>query len=371
MRARRYRLNPFFDPHHRTPSPDPATLRFHQSMENYRPTPLWPLSRMAESLGLASLTVKDEAPRFGLGSYKVLGAAWAASRLASRNNSALYFSAATAGNHGKALAWACRQLGKRAVIFVPRTIAPHRADEIRHLGADVIAVPADYDETVRVCAQQSAERGWQMVSDMGFGSYNEVPELVMEGYRTLFREADWQRQALRLPDPTLVIAQAGVGGLAGAAVRHFLDKERPVRPAIAVVEPIEADCHLESILSIRGTPTPSAGSLNSVMSGLNCGQVSTASWPDVRSGVRVFLSVEDSLSERAMISFYRPSAPDAPVTSGASGAAGLAGLLALLETAEFEPARRALQLGPSSHVLIVNTEGDTDRAHFSRVVSGG
>lgn len=336
-------------------------------MENYRPTPLWPLAQLATTLGLASLTVKDESSRFGLGSYKVLGAAWAASRLASRGNCPPYFSAATAGNHGKALAWACRQLGKRAVIFVPRTIAPHRAEEIRQLGADVVPVPADYDEAVRVCAQQSAERGWQMVSDMGFGSYNEVPELVMEGYRTLFREADWQRQALRLPDPTVVIVQAGVGGLAGAAVRHYLDKERPARPAIAVVEPVESDCHLESILSIRGTPTPSAGALNSVMSGLNCGQVSTTSWPDVRSGVRVFLSIEDSLAERAMAAYYRPSPPDSPVTSGAAGAAGLAGLFALMETASFEPARKALRLGPMSHVLVVNTEGDTDRAHFSRV----
>lgn len=367
MRSRRYRLNPFFDPLHRTPSPDPAALRFHQSIDSYRPAPLWQLSRLAASLGVGSLCVKDESQRFGLGSYKILGAAWAASRITAQGDSPQVFSAATTGNHGKALAWACRQAGRKAVIFVPRTIAAHRANEIRQLGADVVQIPGGYDETLRTCVRKSAEHGWRIISDVGTGPGDEVPELVMEGYRTVFREADWQLQALRLPEPTLVVIQAGAGGLAGAAVRHYLDKDRVQRPSIVVVEPTEADCHLESILSIRGIPTPSTGSLNSVMTGLNCGTVSTSSWPDVRSGVRVFLSIEDTVAERAMRAYFRPVAPDAPVVAGASGAASLGGLLALLETPEFEPARRAVHLGPQCHVLLVNTEGDSDHNHFERV----
>jgi diaminopropionate ammonia-lyase len=323
---------------------------------------------LAAALGLGSLAVKDESSRFGLGSYKVLGASWAASRLAARATCPDCFSAATAGNHGKAVAWVSRQLGKTSVVFVPSSIAPQRLREIQQFGAEVIPVEGGYDDALRACIESSAGPGWQVVSDAGFSGDEEIPNMIMDGYRTLFREADWQRQALGFPEPTVVMLQAGVGGLAGAAVRHFLGPERASRPALVVVEPAAADCHLESILSFRGSPTPSAGTGATVMAGLDCPRVSTASWPEIRRGVRLFLSIEDQFAERAMRVLFGPLPPDPPITAGASGAAGLAGLLALLECPEFEPARRALTLGPGSHVLAVNTEGDSDRPHFSRVI---
>ena len=45
----------------------------------YTPTPLLSLGGMAGALGIASLHLKYEAPRFGLGSFKALGGAYAVS----------------------------------------------------------------------------------------------------------------------------------------------------------------------------------------------------------------------------------------------------------------------------------------------------
>ncbi len=369
MRSRRYRVNPFFDPQYRTPEADATVLRFHQSLEGYRPTPLHSLPELAKSLNVGSVQVKDESQRMGLNAYKVLGASWAVSRVAARDAVTTTYATATAGNHGRAVAWACRQLRKRAVIFVPASASPYRVEAIRDLGARIVPVEGSYDEAVKECARQSAERGWQVVSDTGYGAYADIPRMIMEGYRTLFREAGWQREKAALPEPNLVLIQMGVGGLAGAAVRHYFESQRASRPSIAVVEPSEADPHLESILSPRGSPAHSVGSGDTVMQCLNCATVSTVSWPEIRAGARLFLSIEDEYAERAMRLLYRPSAKDPHLVAGASGAAGIGGLLALAEAPEFEPARRALRFGPGAHVLAIVTEGDNDPEHFARVVA--
>ncbi|MCY4502953.1 MAG: diaminopropionate ammonia-lyase, partial [Alphaproteobacteria bacterium] len=49
--------------------------------EGYAPTPLVELDALAGALGLAKVLYKDEGPRFGLGSFKALGGAYAALRV--------------------------------------------------------------------------------------------------------------------------------------------------------------------------------------------------------------------------------------------------------------------------------------------------
>ena len=364
----RHSLNPFFDPQHRAPPPDPAVLRFQQSLVGYTPTPLLVLPQLAKSLGIASLAVKDESWRFGLNAYKVLGASWAAARLTSHADCPLTFAAASTGNHGRAVAWSARYLDRRCVIFLPTRTSPERVAAILDLGAQVVAIDGTYDQAVAECIRQCAELGWQLVSDVQCGSHMESAHPIIEGYRTLFHEADMQREEAKLPEPGIVFVQAGVGGLAGAAVRHYFGEDRRSRPCLAVVEPTAADCHLESIVSTLGTPSPALGSLESAMSCLNCRAVSTASWPDIRSGAKLFLAIDDEWVERAMSALYRPTPPDSQVAAGASGAAGLAGLMALLDAPEFASARKAVRLGPETHAMVVNTEGDNDPKHFARVV---
>lgn len=312
------------------PAPSIAAREFHRTLPAYAPTPLVDCQPLADSLGIRSLHVKDESHRFGLNAFKALGASYAMHRIA---RPGMIVSAATAGNHGRAVAWSARRLGCSAKIFVPAITVPTRIEAIRKEGAEVCVVNGSYEDAVRQCDRESRAHGWQVISDVGYEGYMEIPKWVVEGYQTLFLEYEDQRD--RHAD--VVFIQAGVGGLLCAAADHFRTQKGP---AIVSVEPESADGLLESISSPDGSPRVSKGAQNSIMAGLNCVEVSLTAWPSIRRGVDMFAAIEDQLTIEAM-SLLRESGID----SGESGAAGLAGLLALKN--RFRGQR----------VLLVNTEG--------------
>jgi diaminopropionate ammonia-lyase len=313
------------------PPPSAAAREFHRTLPGYASTPLVDCKPLATSLGLRSLHVKDESHRFGLNAFKALGAAYAMHRIA---RPATIFSAATAGNHGRAVAWSARRLNCAAKIFVPAITIPARIENIRREGAEVHIVNGLYEDAVRLCDKESRANGWQVISDTGYPGYMEIPKWVVEGYQTLFVEYEEQHST----DPDVVLIQAGGGGLLCAAVDHF--RARESSPQIISVEPSSADGLLESISSPDGTPSVSKGAQDSIMAGLNCREVSLTAWPSIRRGVDAFLSIEDHFTVEAMSLLAM-----ACIDSGESGAAGLAALLAFRD--RFQGKR----------VLLVNTEG--------------
>ena len=359
-------VNPFFQPAAGAGAPDEAALTFHRALPEYRPTPLQHCAGLASQLGLGAIYVKDESQRFGLSAFKGLGAVWALHRVRARNSGPMTIAAATEGNHGRAVAWAARQLGLPAVIFIPEHAAVARVDNLRRQGARVELVPGNYDDAVRRCATESAIHGWQVVSDTGYEGYTEIPEWIAEGYSTLFHEADEQLRIAGLEPPDLVVIQAGVGALLHAAVAHF--RAAAPAPILVAVEPVSADALQASIESPGGGPVPARGRQDSIMAGLNCGNVSLTAWPVVRRGVALFLTVTDAFAEDAMRRLARPAGTDPRIVAGETGAAGLAGLLALRSAPELAPAREWLALGPSRRVLVVNTEGATDPEAYRRIV---
>jgi diaminopropionate ammonia-lyase len=312
------------------PAPSSAAREFHRTLPGYAPTPLVDCPRLADSLGLRSLHVKDESHRFGLNAFKALGASFAMRRIA---RPGVMVSAATAGNHGRAVAWSARLLRCSAKIFVPAITVPARIEAIRKEGAEVQVVKGTYEDAVHLCDRESRAHGWQVISDVGYEGYMEIPKWVVEGYETLFLEYEEQRDH----EADVVFIQAGVGGLLCAAANHFRTQKGPV---IVSVEPASADGLLESISSPDGSPQVSKGVQNSIMAGLNCVEVSLTAWPSIRRGVDMFVAIEDQLTIEAM-SLLR----EAGIDSGESGAAGLAGLLALKNRFQ------------GSRVLLVNTEG--------------
>jgi diaminopropionate ammonia-lyase len=310
------------------PPPSFAARKFHRTLPGYASTPFVDCQPLADSLGLSSLHVKDESRRFGLNSFKALGASFA---MHSISRPGTIFSAATAGNHGRAVAWSARRLNCAARIFVPAITIPARIENIRREGAEVRVVNGSYEDAVRLCDEESRANGWQVISDTGYPGYMEIPKWVVEGYQTLFLELH-ERQ------PDVVLIQAGVGGLLCAAVDHF--RAREGSPLIVSVEPSSADGLLESISSPDGAPSASKGVQDSIMAGLNCSEVSLTAWPSIRRGVDAFLSIDDHFAIEAMSLLA-----GAGIDSGESGAAGLAGLLAFRD--RFQGKR----------VLLINTEG--------------
>lgn len=362
-----FRINPYFTAGvTAVPSRRPV-LDFHRGLPGYAVTPLHALPGLAAALGIGRLMVKDESQRFGLEAFKALGASWAVQRLRENRSGPMTVTTATAGNHGRAVAWAARRLGCDAVVFIPAHAAPSRIEKIRAEGARVELVGGSYDEAVARAEDAGRKHGWQVVADIGYPGYLEIPTWIAEGYATLFEETGEQLARDSSGEPDLVLIQAGVGSLLHAAVDHFRGLTR--QPGLVAVEPWQADPHFVSAGSPGGRPTVSPGAQDSIMAGLNCGEVSLSAWPTNRRGVNMFLVIEDRHAAEAMRRLARPVAGDPAIVAGESGAAGLGGLLALLTEPALAPAREHLRLGPASRVLVVNTEGATDPVGYARAVN--
>jgi diaminopropionate ammonia-lyase len=338
---------------------------FHRSLSGYALTPLLELPGLAAELGLGAIHVKDEAHRFGTKAFKALGASYAVHRFLGENPGDHIFCTASDGNHGMALAWSARLFNQRAEVFMPRGTVRARIKRIEGQGARVTVVDGDYDAAVLTAAREAGRRGWVLVQDTSWEGYTEIPALIMAGYVTMLREMEDALFPPEAPGVDVAFFQVGVGSWAAASVAYLADRYGERMPRVVCVEPVGADCCLES--ARRGERVGLPGG-ETIMAGLNCGTPSLAAWPILAAGTDLFLAVPDEWAREAMRLYYHPKGGDPQVGSGESGAAGLAALLALLREPELEEPRRHLGLGGDSRVLLINTEGDTDPVNFRRIV---
>ena len=317
----------------------------------YAPTPLCELPEVARDANVAAIRLKNEAGRFGLGSFKALGAAYAVARAPVH---ARVVTCATDGNHGRAVAWGAQRFGRDCVIFVHEAVSQHRVDVIARFGAEVRRVPGTYDDAVREAARQADANGWHIVSDTSWPGYMRVPRLIMQGYRVM---ADEVADQWRGDPPTHVFIQGGVGGVAAAVAVQTRARFRPA-PMVIVVEPDHAACLLAS--AELGELTTVPGNLDTLMAGLACGEPSLLAWQELNHAAAAFMAIPDE----AAVACMRLLA-DGGIVGGESGVAGLAGcLLAAGDVA----ARATLGLDKSSRVLAFNTEGATDPGLYRRLV---
>ena len=366
--------------------------QFYRTFDDYTETPLRSLPELAAHLGLAGIYVKDEACRFGLNAFKVLGGAYAigmvvAERLGrdlaelsfdvlrspevKKELGELTFITATDGNHGRAVAWAAQQLGQRAVVYMPKGTSRIRLDNITATGAEAYITEWNYDECVRHCARLAEEHGWIVIQDTAWDGYEKIPAWIMQGYTTLALEAMDQLGAYGVDKPTHLFLQAGVGSFAGAVQGVFASAYGDKRPITAIVEPNKADCLFRSAVAEDGKPRYVTGDMDTIMAGLACGEPNPAAWAVLHNYADMFISCPDYVAANGMRILGNPLGIDEPVISGESGAV-TAGVLSMLMTHP-ELARAKEQLGLNEHscVLLISTEGDTDPEHYRRVVWDG
>jgi len=349
----------------------------------YAPTPLRALPEIAAAAGLGVLRLKDEAGRFGLGSFKALGGAYAvaellAGELARRGvaqaptsaellagrwsavTETLTVTCATDGNHGRAVAWGARRCHCRAVIFIHEGVSAARAAAIAAYGAEIRRVPGTYDDSVRVAAAEAEANGWFVISDTSWEGYTEVPRAIMQGYRVMADEAvaQWGAAQGDGSPPTHVFIQGGVGGVAAAVSVQARTAFSPA-PMLVVVEPDRAACLPAS--AELGERTSIPGDLDTLMAGLACGEPSLLAWQELDRGAAAFMAIPDDAAVATMRLLAQ-----AGVVAGESGVAGLAGcLLAAADPA----ARESLGLGQDSRVLVFSTEGATDPELYARLTA--
>ena len=129
----------------RRPCQDPSAdaAAFHVRMPGWRETPVRRLDAVAAELGLAGVALKDESDRLGLPAFKVLGASWAVERALREAPDTRTLVAASAGNHGRAVAHVAALRGLGARIFVPARSAADRRAAIEAEGAELVVVDGD------------------------------------------------------------------------------------------------------------------------------------------------------------------------------------------------------------------------------------
>ncbi|SCB27953.1 diaminopropionate ammonia-lyase [Rhizobium hainanense] len=355
--------------------------RFLNHREGHKETPLVALPGLARELGVASIHIKDEGHRLGLGSFKALGGSYAVIRLVLEEAARefgrdvdiselhtpevravarkLTVACATDGNHGRSVAQGAQLVGANCAIFVHSGVSAERIAAIARFGAKIISVDGNYDGSVAEASRVAAAEGWQTVSDTSWPGYERIPGFVMQGYTALLREVVRQ-----IPQPpTHVFVQSGVGGIAAAVAGYFTLLYGDDRPILTVVDPSRAACLVESARAGKavkiqhGEPT--------VMAMLECYEPSLVAWRILSRCADAFMTVDEDDAIGAMRRLADPEAGDPAIVSGESGGVGLA---ALIKVSAEQDLRSKLKLGKDSRVLLINTEGATDPALYEKLV---
>jgi diaminopropionate ammonia-lyase len=329
------------------PSSDPAhPLALLARCPAYMPTPLHDLPEIARVTGIASLSVKDERTRMGLGSFKALGAAYvvaddavhAGTEPLSEALNGVTYVTASAGNHGMSVAAAAQLFGAKSVIYIAETVPESFARRLAEKGARVVREGAEYEGSMAAAAKAAEDNDWRLLSDSSWDGYTDRPWRLMQGYLTLMAEVADQ---IAEP-PTHIFVQAGVGGLA-AAVAAYTRAHWGDAPGIIVVEPDAAPAIAASLT--EGHAVKTAGPVSS-MGRLDCKEPSLIALKGLARDADVAVTLSDDSVARIL---PRLAAHDLDTTP--SGAAGLAALLMS------EPHRKALRLDEHSRVLTFLTEG--------------
>lgn len=179
------------------------------------------------------------------GSFKARGAF---NSLLAATPPAAGVAAASGGNHGAAVAFAARQLGHRARIFVPEISSPAKLARIASYGAEVVRQGTNYSEALALCNAHIAETG-----AIGVHAFDAAPTL--QGQGTLARELEDQSPGL----DTLLVAVGG-GGLIGGIAAWYQSATKVVG-----VEPRTCNTlHAAMAAGERVAITPSGLATNSL-----------------------------------------------------------------------------------------------------------
>lgn len=346
----------------------------------YQPTPCLPLPELAAALGCEMLLFKDEGPRFDLGSFKGVGAAYAmirqlervlgkridphkAFRGGYRNEIGdLVFATATSGNHGRALAWVSQAVGARCIIYAPSECSEGRIAEMQRRGAEIVRTGVIYNPAMQICRKDCTRNGWTLFADTSWEDYVDIPNDIMIGYAHIMRELsaqveDWSQI-------THIVIQGGVGAFAAGLLAGLSLVDPEARIKVMIVEP--RDIAALQVSARQGQPTEIQIERMSAMVGISNAEISFAAWPTLRERVNYFLGLRDA-GVGPCIRYLKAGGPDGvPIELGETATAGIAALISCMVGKR----QQEIEAGGRVGALIFGCEGVTDRLIYERMLAG-
>jgi len=348
------------------------------SWDGYEPTPLLSLEKIALQTGLKEIYYKDESSRFGLGSFKALGGTYGVLRFIQdalekeigkevnmqdirsgkyRDNISKYtVTTATDGNHGRSVAHGANLFGCKCQIYIHLEVSIGRQGAMENLGANVIRVNGNYDDSVQICKEESELNGWHIISDTSYPGYTKYPQDIMAGYNVMSEEISRQIKKM----PTHIFLQGGVGSFPGAICAYFWEKFYNKNIKIIVVESENAPCLIESARNNKMTPI--SIKKETMMAGLSCGEPSMLGWEILSNGVDDFITISDQSIPSTMRLLAKNNPP---IEAGESSVAGLAALIEVIKNKEVA---KIIDLDSNSIVLLFGTEGATDPEIYHSII---
>lgn len=224
-------------------------------------------------------------------SYKLRGAYNLLSRLDDAER-AVGAVCATAGNHGQGVAYACRQLGIRGRVHVPRTTPRQKRERIQALGGDAIELVVDgdtYDEAAALAAEYAARTGAIVVP-----AFDDLRTIAGQGTVGVEIVA----QLGRAPD--VVVLPVGGGGLLAGAGSWLTAYHPEVR--IVGVEPAGAASMAAALAAGEPVVLPE---LDSFVDGAAVRRVGDVTFPLVRDCGAELVSVAEGRVCTEMLDLYQ------------------------------------------------------------------
>ena len=328
--------------------------------KNYKATPLLSLDTLNQNLNFNKIFYKDESKRFHLKSFKALGGAFAVEKI-SKGKKNIVISSATAGNHGRSVAWGAKRLNLKCKIFVSQYVSETRVYEIEKFGAEVIRVKGNYEDSLKECKKQSKKNNWKIVQDVSTKDYKYIPQLTMAGYSIMIKEISKQTNHYI----THIFVQAGVGGLAAGVVAGVAKYFKRI-PKIIVVEPDRADCVLQSVKANKLKKIKIKK--ESIMGGMSCNEMSLIPWQILKKTSNYCVSISDKNVSKTIAMLKDKKLSKTSIIGGECATPGIIALVALSNNIK---ARKLLDLGKNSNILLIGCEGNADVKLYKQLLSRG
>ena len=209
-------------------------------------------------------------------SFKVRGALNALLRLSAMPLPPVVVTA-SAGNHGRAVAWAAERLGLRAVIYTPASAPRSKIGPIARHGADLRPTADDYEDAERLAIAFAHDTGAVFVSP-----YNHEDVIAGGGTVGLEIQESW-------PEVEAIVVAVGGGGLISGiarAVKASGSGPRVIGVEAAASQAFGAARHAGRIVPIEVGPTIADGLGGNV-------EPDTLTWPYVRDLVDQVVAVSE------------------------------------------------------------------------------
>jgi threonine dehydratase len=307
------------------------TDRVADVREVIRPTTLIEARRLASYLDLDLMLASETFQHTGSFKFR------AAYNLAARVEASAFLTASS-GNFGQALAYACKLLGKTAIIVMPETSAKVKIAAVKEHGGRVEPV----DVTKKSRAARVAELAREYPEAFVASAYDDP--LVIAGNATLGEE-------LAPLDFDVVVLAVGGGGLSSGLIRGLRDSGNR-ETAVVGAEPLLGNDAARSLA--EGHIVTNEAEPQTIADGARTVSLGKHNWAILKDGIEAIVEIpEDRITEAVRLLFSLANLKAEP-----TGALGLAGILT--DPARFQGKR----------VCAVVTGGNVDIEVYRSILAG-